>query len=418
MARRIKLMTVVLTAALACPALALDQDPARGAPPPVGRAGGRGGGPLKSPEVAADGRATFRLRAPNAREVVVTIAGKRLTMQRDESGLWSATTDALAPDVYTYSFVVDGATITDPANREFQTSFGSAQSMFFVPGPAPWLPAPGVPRGAVARHVFGSAIAGDEREFFVYTPPGYDPKRSQPYPVLYLLHGLGDDAARWVNAGGANHILDNSIASGRAVPMVMVTTLGYGTSQGPAGARGSSAPQNLTGYTEILLDEVLPLVDRSYNVSRNRAQRAIAGLSMGGAEALYTAFKHPDRFAWVGSFSGAFVMWRSLVEPPDPPAARGATPDAARGGRGAAPAMDPAMFATIFPALDARMSSQFRMLWIVCGTDDGLIGVNRQFKDWLRSKNVQFSEQEVPGMAHVWPLWRQNVADMVPKLFK
>src|SRR6185437_13108729 len=125
--------------------------------------------------------------------------------------------------IYTYSFVLDGTTIQDPSNREYQTSFGSAQNMFFVPGDAPWLPAPGVPRGAVARHVFHSKIAGDDREFFVYTPPAYDAHRAQPYPVFYLLHGLGDDAGRWVNAGAANVILDNLIAGGKAVPMVMVT---------------------------------------------------------------------------------------------------------------------------------------------------------------------------------------------------
>src|SRR5439155_19507164 len=176
----------------------------------------------------------------------------------------------LAPDIYTYSFAVDGTTITDPSNREFQTSAGSAQNMFAVPGPKAWLPAAGVSRGAVARHVFHSTIANDDREFFVYTPPGYEPRRAQPYPVFYLLHGLGDDAGRWVNAGGANNILDNLIAEHKAVPMVMVTTLGYGTAEGPSGARGARAQENLDGYTKILLGEVLPAVDRSYNVSKDR----------------------------------------------------------------------------------------------------------------------------------------------------
>src|SRR5581483_7571532 len=171
--------------------------------------------------------------APNAKEAVVSTGGKRLPMQKDDRGVWSATSDALTPDIYTYSLIVDGTTMTDPSNREYQTSFGSFQNMFVVPGPRPWLPAPGVARGAITRHVIHSAIANDDREFFVYTPPGYEPKRSQPYPTLYLLHGLGDDAGRWVNAGGANNILDNLIAAKQAVPMVMVTTLGYGTANGP-----------------------------------------------------------------------------------------------------------------------------------------------------------------------------------------
>ena len=153
---------------------------------------------MKSPEVGADGRVTFRLRAPNAKAASVTISGKRLDMTRDDQGVWSVTSDALKPDIYTYSMSVDGTNIGDPSNRQFQTSFGSFQTMFVVPGPMAWLPAAGVPRGAIARHAFHSTIANDDRDFFVYTPPGYDARRSQPYPVLYILHGLGDDAERWV----------------------------------------------------------------------------------------------------------------------------------------------------------------------------------------------------------------------------
>lgn len=253
----------------------------------------RSQGPVKSPEVSADQRVTFRLRAPNAREVAVAIGGKRLAMQKDEQGLWSLTTDPMAP--------------------EFET-------MFMVPGSAVWLPAPGISRGAIARHAFHSAVADDDRDFFVYTPPGYDPRRSQPYPVLYLLHGLGDDAGRWMNGGAANHILDNLIAQRKAVPMIVVTPLGYGTSTGPAGGR---TPENITGYTKILLEEVMPVVDKAYNVS----------------------------------FSSAPMLWAAAV----PAAGRGA-------GRGAGQApqtMDEAVFAKTFPTLDTKANSRLRMLWIV-----------------------------------------------------
>jgi enterochelin esterase family protein len=212
--------------------------------------------------------------------------------------------------------------------------------------------------------------------------------------------------------------------------MVMVTTLGYGTADGPGGARGPRAQENLTGYTKILLEEVLPEVERTYNVSKDRNQRAIAGLSMGGIEALLTGLNHLDKFAWIGSFSGALTMFANASaaaapSAPAPSSAAVADPanaaPAGRGGRGGAPTiqtMDIAAFPKMFPTLDAKANAQIRMLWIVCGTADGLIGVNRQFKDWLKSKNVQFTEQEVPDMAHVWPLWRQNVADMAPRLFQ
>ena len=419
---RTRLACVTLAAALAASSLVTArQAAAPQTPPPTAPAaqGGRGSAPVKSPEVGVDQRVTFRLRAPNAKEVAVSIGGKRLPMQKDEQGLWSLTSDPMPPEIYTYSLVVDGATINDPANRQVQTLYGSFQSLFMVPGPAAWLPAPGVPRGAIARHAFHSAVANDDRDFFVYTPPGYDARRAQPYPVLYLLHGLGDDAERWLNGGGAaNNILDNSIAQGKAVPMVVVSPLGYGTSTGPTGGR---TPANITGYTKILLDEVMPMVDKSYHVSRNREQRAIAGLSMGGAESLYVGLNHLETFAWIGAFSSAPILWPGVATVARPPAADGAAPapDAGRGGgRGAALPLDPASFSKVFPSLDAKSNSQIRMLWIVCGTADGLIGSNRQFKDWLRSKGVQFTEQEVPDMGHVWPLWRQNLTDMVPRLFQ
>jgi enterochelin esterase-like enzyme len=381
------------------------------APAARGAQGGRGAAPVESPEIGADQRVTFRLRAPEAKEVAVAFGGKRVPMQKDDQGVWSATSDAMKPDIYTYSLVVDGTSINDPANRQVQTSYGSFQSMFVIPGPDPWLPAAGVPRGAVTRHVFHSAVANDERDFFVYTPAGYDVHRAQAYPVLYLLHGLGDDAERWLTGGGgASNIFDNLIAQKKALPMVVVTPLGYGTSTGPAGGRTA---ENLTGYAKILLDEVMPVVDRAYNVSKNRDQRAIAGLSMGGAESLYVGLNHLDRFAWIGAFSSAPMLF-----PPAVPALA-AAPAGRGGGRGAAPPpMDPAVFSQTFPTLDAKANPQIRMLWIVCGTADGLIGANRQFKDWLKSKNVQFTEQEVPDMAHVWPLWRQNLTDMAPRLFQ
>jgi enterochelin esterase-like enzyme len=434
------LLVATLTASTV---IAAQQPPAPATPPatpapaaPAAGRGGRGAPPVKSPEVGADRKVTFRLRAPNAKEVAVSLGGNRLPMQKDEQGVWSVTTDALAPDYYTYSLVVDGTTINDPANRQVQTSFGSFQSMVVVPGTEPWLPAAGVPRGAIARHSFHSSVANDDRDYFVYTPPGYEARRSRPYPVMFVLHGLGDDAERWMNGGAANVILDNLIAQGRAVPMVMVTTLGYGVNNGPAGAM---AVESITGYTKSLLTEVMPAVERAYNVSKNREERAIAGLSMGGAETLYTALNNLDKFAWIGSFSGAFVMWPGASQPAPPAAAAPATPPAAASpaappaagpgaapaegpaggrGRGAVRTIDPSVFDKTFPELDARDNSQIRMLWITCGTADSLIGVNRQFKNWLKAKNVRFTEEEAPDVGHVWPLWRKNLAEFSQAVFQ
>jgi enterochelin esterase-like enzyme len=370
-----------------------------------------GRGPaVRSPEVGADGKVTFRLRAPDAKEVAVTGIGQRLAMQKDEQGVWSATTDTLQPDLYTYMFAVDGATVNDPGNPLFKTSFGSAgQSMVRVPGSAPWNPGDG-PKGAVTHHFYHSSLIGDDRDYYVYTPPNYDGHRKDPYPVLFLLHGLGDEASGWLTAGAANVILDSLINSGKAKPMIMVNTLGYGTGDGPRGAMGATM---IPTFAKALIEEVMPQVEKTYNAAKDRNQHAIAGLSMGGAESIYTGFHYLDRFAYIGSFSGAYVMWPRAT--PAAPAAASAPPGG--GGRGPR-AMSEDDFAKNFPDLSAKVNSQLKLLWIACGTDDGLNGVNNQFKAWLKARDIKFTGLEIPGFAHVWPLWRRNLAELAPQLFQ
>jgi enterochelin esterase family protein len=188
----------------------------------------------------------------------------------------------------------------------------------------------------------------------------------EPYPVLYLLHGLGDDAAGWLTAGAANTILDNLITQAKARPMIMVNTLGYGTADMLSTGRGNlGGDQMMPNFAKALLEEVLPQVEKNYRVTTDRNQRAIAGLSMGGAEALYTGLNHLDKFAYVASFSGAFVMW----------------PGVGGGGRGAGgappPPVDPAAFAKNFPVLDAKANAQLRLLLVACGTVEGGKGLSR-----------------------------------------
>lgn len=366
-----------------------------------------GRGPaVRSPEVAPDGKVTFRLRAPDAKDVAVTGVGQRLAMTKDDQGVWSATTPAaLKPDLYTYMFNVDGASLTDPANPLFKTSYGSAgNSMVRVPGPSLVEPAPG-PRGTVAHHFYHSALIGDDRDYYVYTPPNYDAARKEPYPVFFVLHGLGDDAAAWTNVGAANIILDNLINSGKAKPMIMVNTLGYGTPDGPRGAMG---PTMIPTFAKALVEEVLHQVEKNYRVAKDRNSRAIAGLSMGGAEAFYTGLNYIDKFAYVASMSGAFVMWPRANPQPAP------APGAGRGPR----TMEPADFEKNFPKLTAKEASQLKLLWMACGTEDGLLNVNRQFAAWLKSKDIKFTNLEIPNYAHVWPLWRQNLAEIAPQLFQ
>src|ERR1700720_1802918 len=187
--------------------------------------------PLVSPEVHSDNRVTFRFRAPNDKEVAVSIEGnpKPLPMQKDDQGVWSVTTDPLAPDYYGYSIIADGVGMFDPSNHAIKPNFLNRASEVHVPGPASLSWEIGaVPHGEIHHHFYKSGVVGDDRDFYVYTPPGYDPRKKQTYPVLYLLHGFSDDASGWTAVGRAHLILDNLIAQGKTKPMLVVMPLGYG----------------------------------------------------------------------------------------------------------------------------------------------------------------------------------------------
>jgi enterochelin esterase-like enzyme len=347
--------------------------------------------PVISPEVHADGSVTFRFRDPNAKEVMLALEGaKPVAMQRDDEGVWSATTEALAPDYYGYSFIADGVRLTDPSNSLIKPNLLGISNVVHVPGPAtlPWE-LNDVPHGVIHHQFYHSAVVGDDRDFYVYTPPGYDPKAKARYPVFYLLHGYSDDASGWTAVGRANVIFDNLIAQGKAVPMIVVMPLGYGAPEILAHGFGAFrdaglVKRNMDKFAEALLTEVIPQVEKDYRTLSDRDHRAIAGLSMGGAESLYTGLNHLDQFAWVGSFSA--------------------------GGLGAD-------YASEFPSLDAQANSELHLLWIACGTEDGLITPNRKFREWLASKQIQHTDIETPGM-HTWMVWRRNLAVFAPLLFQ
>jgi enterochelin esterase family protein len=355
---------------------------AQPAPPPP---------PLQSPEVHADRTVTFRFRAPNAKEVLLAREGAApVAMQRDEQGVWSLTTAALEPDLYGYTFVADGVTLLDPSNHAQKPNLIWPSNLVHVPGPAslPWEIAD-VPRGALHRHFYRSGVVGDHRDYYVYTPPGYDSGATTRYPVLYLLHGFSDEANGWTAVGRAHVILDNLIAQGQAKPMLVVMPLGYGAPEivraGFGGFRDPGLRQrNFDRFRDALLTEVIPQVEKAYRVSGDRTSRAIAGLSMGGAESLYTGLNALDRFAWVGAFSSGGLRDE---------------------------------FDADFPGLDAKANEKLKLLYIACGTEDRLIDVNRKVRAWLTSKGVKHEAVEVPG-AHTWMVWRRNLADFAPMLFK
>lgn len=373
----------------------------------------RGRARIVSPEVT-DNSVTFRLNAPDASSVSVSgnwkSADRSLAMEMDTAGVWSVTIPDLAPELYNYTFTVDGVSLTDPQNPQALIRDGSRyMSIFLIPGEESDLyAATNVPHGNLEKVWYDSPTLNLTRRMYVYTPPGYTDDNTR-YPVFYLLHGAGGDEDAWSSMGRACQIMDNLIAQGKADPMIVVMTNGNATQvaatvdypvQSQGGGFGSDAR-----FEQSIIDDVIPYIDSNYRTLTDRENRAIAGLSMGGAQTTYAALNNIDKFAWIGSFSGAFVLW---------PNARG---ESAQGGGGQAISID-AVENSIFPNLNSSVNSQLDLLYIAIGSDDFLIEANHQFRDWLNEKDIDFEYTEIPGYAHEWPFWRICLVDYASKLFK
>ena len=348
--------------------------------------------PVVSPEVQSDGAVTFRIQAPDAKRVQVICEGGTNAMQRDAQGVWTFTSAPMEPDIYNYSFSVDGAHVLDAANPLTKYNLINPESMVHVSGPKSLLwEINDVPRGQIHRHAYKSRVTKDKdpEKYIVYTPPGYDPKAKTRYPVLYLLHGQSDDATAWFTAGRANVILDNLIARGQAKPMIVVAPLSYGTMEilKPGWSLEEdpvSWQRNTDKFVEMLLGEIMPQVERSYPVSKDRDAHAIAGLSMGATESLVAGLNHLDRFAWVGSFSAGGLNTNYVAQ---------------------------------FPALNSKANDKLRLLWIACGKDDPRIDTSKDFCRWLAAEKIRYTWVESPG-EHTYRVWRRDLGDFAPLLFQ
>jgi enterochelin esterase-like enzyme len=352
------------------------------------------GEPLISPEIRPDNSVTFRLKAPTATGVVVRCEGKVWPMVKDTNGVWLVSTEPLDPDIYTYSIIVDELRINDPSNPFLKPSLIDTESQFRIPGPAtlPWE-INDVPHGVIHRQHYKSKVIGEERDVLVYTPPGYNPASRKTYPVLYLLHGFSDTENAWIDVGRANVILDNLIARKQAKPMIVVMPLGYGNMHI---LDGGWEAKKRPGYLQIhddsfakfrdsLFDEIMPMVEKSYHASNKRIERAIAGLSMGGEQALMFGLNAPDRFAWIGAFStGGLEM--DLDQ----------------------------KFAGVTDGVNKRL----RLVWVSCGKeDDDHFESNVKLNQWLTAKGIVHTWVEQPGR-HSFFMWRRALAEFAPLLFQ
>ena len=336
-----------------------------------------------SPEVHADRTVTFRLQAPKANDVGFygdwMPVGTSQKMTKDAAGLWSLTTPPLPPSIYIYAFTIDGLTIADPVNPRMKLRARTSASLLEVPGDTPSLwDARDVPHGAVEiNYQKSTALHGETRSFWVYTPPGYTQNSKQKYPVLYLFHGSNDTAGGWVLAGQANYILDNLFADGKLVPMVVVMPFGHAV---PFGAPRDLQSTNSAVYEKYIMEDVLPFVEAKYHVKTDRDHRAIAGLSMGGGQSLAIGFHHLDRFSAIGAFS--------------------------------APA--PSGLDTNFTGLQ---KNKLKVLWFACGKDDSLYQRSADLDSLFTKHEIPHTFRQTPG-AHTYTVWRQNLGEFAPLLFR
>ena len=355
---------------------------------------------LVSPEVLPDGKVTFRVYAPKASEVTVfgdwQSAPGPVKLEKDARGVWSATVGPLVPDFYSYAFNVDGVKTIDPKNATVKQGVNSLDNLFSVPGKeAAFEDNRGVPHGDVRQVWYASATLGTQRRMHVYTPPGYDGGADR-YPVLYLLHGGGDEDSGWSTVGRAGFILDNLLAEKKAKPMLVVMPNGSlpRPAGPPAGRPGvPPGPQAMAAFqerfTNELLKEVVPYVEKNFRVREGAENRALAGLSMGGGQTLGVVTTHPDRFAYVGVWSAG--IWQ----------------DAAGFEKRNAAFLDAA----------DKVNGQVKLFSVSVGDKDFALAGSRSLAEVLERHGIKH-ELHVSGGGHTWINWRHYLNDFAPQLFR
>ena len=378
----------------------------------------------ESPVINPDGTVTFRYQAPKA--VKVTLSGDFLPVQTMEfdmggqkitydmpgvaeltekqGGVWEfSSTDTAAPEIYTYTYTVDGTQVIDPNNVFVNRDIASLTSVLLVPeaGERSDLYAVHrVPHGTVSKVWYYSATEGFDRRMTVYTPAGYEDNPKAKYPVLYVLHGIGGDEDAWVTQGRATQILDNLIARGEAKPMIVVFTNGN-ISQEAAPLENSTGytrptmdlPQTMEGTFETAFPEVVKFIDSHYRTISKKQSRAICGLSMGGFHTLYITLNNPDMFNYSGMFSAAIGTGSEQT----------------------------AAHKEIYENVDGKLAAYFSkkpaMLWIGIGKTDFLIESNNEFRAKLDAAGYPYKYMETDG-GHIWRNWRIYLSEFVPLLFK
>ncbi|HIZ33436.1 MAG TPA: esterase [Candidatus Bacteroides merdigallinarum] len=370
--------------------------------------------PVVSPEVHDDNTVTFRLKAPKAVKVQVTGDFLAPTPIQTPNGVWEApgvadlkegkdgvweftTPEPLAPELYSYSFLVDGLRMMDPGNVYMIRDVATVTNVFLIGGGrADLYKVNDVPHGTVSRLWYDSPTLKKTRRLTVYTPAGYETSGKR-YPVFYLLHGMGGDEEAWIALGRTAQIMDNLIAQGKAEPMIVVMTNGNASQEAAPGesqdgfkAPTINLPQTMEGSFESAFPDVVKFIDKTYRTKANKRSRAIAGLSMGGYHSLHISKQYPDLFNYVGLFSAAILPDKSIQSP-------------------------------IYEDLEQKLAVQFAkkpaLYWIGIGKTDFLYQANVDYRKLLDKHGYKYTYYESEG-GHIWRNWRIYLTEFAPLLFK
>lgn len=360
----------------------------------------------KSPEINGN-KITFRLSANYATQVKLSgswmtnaFAGGEM-MKKSDNGIWEITIDAPAPELYTYTFTVDGVSTLDPSNVFVQRDGSRYMNGLLVEGGYADEYKEAEHHGNIEQAWYYSAENNMERRLYVYVPYGYDKNdKKTKYPVLYLLHGGGGDEDAWSTLGRTAQIMDNLIAAGKAVPMLVVMPNGNPNQYAaqtlgiPTNPNTKSYNSGFDNYTS-LVNDIVPFIEKNYKVKADRAHRSVAGLSMGGGQSFYIAFRNTDKFASVGIFSSGLIGASAI---------------------GSAPFDGEKEMPGIYNT--PSKYNKFDLIYLSCGEQDNRITGMKEFYDKLNSLGYKgLFYESYPGN-HEWKVWRRNLSSYVQKIFK
>jgi enterochelin esterase-like enzyme len=340
----------------------------------------------KYPQILPDNRVIFRLKAPDAQKVQIDLV-KKYDMTKDAEGFWTVTTDTISEGIHYYSLIIDGVALADPASETFYGMGRMAAGIEIPSKRGAFYALKDVPHGEIRMKRYYSPVFNTWRRFYIYTPAGYDETIDEKYPVLYLLHGGGEDERGWSTQGKTDLILDNLIAGKKAIPMLVVMMDGNVGSGGIA----SFGERSLQLFENELKNSVIPFVEKNYRVTTDAKGRALAGLSMGGLQTLYAGIKNNQMFSYLGVFSSGWFANNPTLSDPQ---------------------------YAFMKANAAAINSNIKLLWVAMGGKEDIAHNNcKVMLAKFDEMNIKYSYTEYPG-GHTWPVWRHNLYSFAPLLFK